>query len=60
MGKHRTDLSLAAVRLTAVGIYAYSVYYQQVNVTVPVKNAPFGKWKYLTYWDLVWKLCLIT
>lgn len=53
MGSEQTNRStLAAIRLSAVAIYGYSIYYQQVNNTLPVKK-PFGKLKYLTYWNLV-------
>lgn len=45
------------IRLFAFLMYAYSIYYRNVNETLPVnqRKKPFGKWKYLTYWDLVTK-----
>ncbi len=43
---------LTGVRLLAVLIYGYSIYYQQITPN-PFNVHRIGKLKFLTYWDLV-------
>lgn len=46
------DNLLAGIRLLAVTIYGYSIYYQQNNPS-PFNVHAIGKMKFLTFWDLV-------
>lgn len=52
MANDKSKSLLTLVRLSAVLVYGYSVYYFETNVTTPIVR-PYGKFKYLTYLDLV-------
>ena len=55
MTKMASNKFLLIVRFVAFIAYGYSVYYIWTYETLPpeVRGRPFGKWKYLTYWDWV-------
>lgn len=46
---------LIIIRFAAFIVYGYSIFYRQTNEILPpeIRGRPFGKWKYLTFWDLV-------
>ncbi|XP_027203556.1 androgen-induced gene 1 protein-like [Dermatophagoides pteronyssinus] len=58
MTKMASNKFLLIVRFVAFIAYGYSVYYIWTYETLPpeVRGRPFGKWKYLTYWDLLLQL----
>ncbi|XP_027203557.2 androgen-induced gene 1 protein-like [Dermatophagoides pteronyssinus] len=55
MTKMTSNKFLLIIRFAAFLLYGYSVFYRQKNETLPphLRNRPFGKWKFLTYWDLL-------
>ncbi|XP_017493955.1 PREDICTED: androgen-dependent TFPI-regulating protein-like, partial [Rhagoletis zephyria] len=50
---------LTGVRLLAVLIYGYSIYYQQITPN-PFNVHRIGKLKFLTYWDLLLQFSFFT
>ena len=51
----RRDNLVAVVRTAAFLTFSYSVFYMATHVTTPpvAQKLPYGKLKYLTFWDLV-------